>query len=62
MILSLFLGGAHLTLILPPLLLTALILSTIVPIFVIADGESVWLEGAALIGLYIILAAAFWWK
>jgi Ca2+:H+ antiporter len=25
------------------------------------DGESSWLEGATLIGLYVIIAAAFWW-
>jgi Ca2+:H+ antiporter len=25
------------------------------------DGESNWLEGPALIGLYVISAAFFWW-
>lgn len=25
------------------------------------NGESIWLEGVALIGLYIIIATAFWW-
>ena len=24
-------------------------------------GEAIWLEGVALIGLYGIIAAAFWW-
>src|SRR5205807_58520 len=28
---------------------------------VIYDGESTWPEGAVLIGLYIVLASAFWW-
>jgi len=25
------------------------------------DGESTWLEGLTLIGLYAIVAASFWW-
>jgi Ca2+:H+ antiporter len=25
------------------------------------DGESTWLEGLALIGLYGIIAVSFWW-
>ena len=29
--------------------------------FVIIDGESDWLEGAALLGLYAVIAASFWW-
>jgi Ca2+:H+ antiporter len=28
---------------------------------VVFDGESIWLEGLALVGLYCIIAAAFWW-
>jgi Ca2+:H+ antiporter len=60
-ILSLFLGGAHLTLILSPLLIGAVALTAILGAFIVYDGESTWLEGAALIGLYIIIAAAFWW-
>ena len=28
---------------------------------IVFDGESIWLEGAALIGLYGIIAASFWW-
>jgi Ca2+:H+ antiporter len=28
---------------------------------VVIDGESTWLEGVALIGLYAILAASVWW-
>ena len=60
-LLSFVLGGAILTLVLPPLLLAALALATIVNAFVVYDGESIWLEGLALIGLYCIIAAAFWW-
>lgn len=60
-LLSFVLGGSILTLVLPPLLLAALALATIVNAFVVYDGESIWLEGLALIGLYVIIAAAFWW-
>jgi Ca2+:H+ antiporter len=29
--------------------------------FLVSDGASDWLEGATMIGLYILIAAAFWW-
>jgi Ca2+:H+ antiporter len=60
-LLSFFLGGSILTLVLPPLLIAALALSAVVTAFVVYDGESIWLEGLALIGLYCIIAASFWW-
>jgi Ca2+:H+ antiporter len=60
-LISFILGGSVLTLVLPPLLLAALALSAIVNAFIVYDGESIWLEGLALIGLYSIIAAAFWW-
>jgi Ca2+:H+ antiporter len=60
-LLSFFMGGAILSLVLSPLLLAALALAVIVSAFVVFDGESIWLEGVALIGLYCIIAAAFWW-
>jgi Ca2+:H+ antiporter len=60
-LLSLFMGGAVLTLVVPPLLIAALALAAIVNAFVVYDGESIWLEGLALIGLYCIIAASFWW-
>jgi Ca2+:H+ antiporter len=60
-LLSFVLGGAVLTLVLPPLLIAALALAAIVNAFVVYDGESIWLEGLALIGLYCIIAASFWW-
>lgn len=60
-ILSLFLGGAALTLVVPPLLLGGLAVSVFLAALVVVDGESTWLEGLALIGLYVILAASVWW-
>jgi Ca2+:H+ antiporter len=53
--------GASFTLVLPPLLLVALLLAVVVTVVVVLDGESNWLEGAALIVLYGIIATAFWW-
>ena len=58
---SFFVGPTPLTLVLSPLLVAALALATIVTAFVTLDGESIWAEGVALIGLYCIIAAAFWW-
>lgn len=61
-LLSLVVSPAHpLTLNLPPLLVAALGLTTIINAVIVYDGESNWLEGLALIGLYGILAASFWW-
>ena len=60
-LLSFVLGGAVLTFVLSPLLVAALALAVIVTAFIIYDGESIWLEGLALIGLYCIIAASFWW-
>jgi len=60
-LLSLFLGGAQLTLVLAPLLVVALALAAILTTTIIYDGESNWLEGLALVGLYAIIAISFWW-
>ena len=60
-ILSLLLGGAALTLTLTPLLIAALALATMLAALVVIDGESTWLEGLALVGLYVIVAASVWW-
>src|SRR5205085_441566 len=60
-LLSYFLGGAILSFILTPMLLACLALAVIVSAFIVFDGESIWLEGLALIGLYCLIAAAFWW-
>ncbi len=54
-------GGPALTLALSPLLLVTLVLSALVAVLVVFDGESTWLEGACLVGLYVVVAAAFWW-
>ncbi|HMJ09370.1 MAG TPA: calcium/proton exchanger [Pyrinomonadaceae bacterium] len=61
LLLSFVLGGAVLTFVLSPLLVVALLLAALVSAFIVFDGESIWLEGLALIGLYCIIAAAFWW-
>ncbi|MBS1792921.1 MAG: calcium/proton exchanger [Acidobacteria bacterium] len=60
-LLSFVLGGSILTFVLSPLLVVALALAALVSAFVVFDGESIWLEGLSLIGLYAIIAAAFWW-
>jgi Ca2+:H+ antiporter len=61
LLLSFFLGGAILSFVLSPMLIVAFALTVIVQAFVVFDGESIWLEGLALIGLYAIIAASFWW-
>jgi Ca2+:H+ antiporter len=60
-ILSFFIGSAHLTLVLPPLLVAALGLTALLSTVITYDGESTWLEGLTLIGLYAIIAISFWW-
>jgi Ca2+:H+ antiporter len=60
-ILSYFLGGAILSFVLTPMLLVSLALAIIVSAFIVFDGESIWMEGLALVGLYCLIAAAFWW-
>jgi Ca2+:H+ antiporter len=60
-ILSYFLGGAILSFVLAPMLLVSLALAVIVSAFIVFDGESIWMEGLALVGLYCLIAAAFWW-
>ncbi len=59
-IISLFIGGG-LTLVLTPLLLGAVLLATVLALVIIFDGESTWLEGLALLGLYVIIAASVWY-
>ena len=60
-LLSFFVGPTHLTLVLPPLLVVALVLTGLLSTVITYDGESTWLEGVALIGLYAIIAVSFWW-
>lgn len=58
---SLLMGGTALTLVVSPLLIAALALTALMTASIVADGESTWLEGMALVGLYVILAASVWW-
>ena len=60
-LLSFVIGGAAFTLVFPPLLVTTVVAAVLAVSFIIIDGESVWLEGAALLGLYVVIAASFWW-
>jgi Ca2+:H+ antiporter len=60
-LLSNFIGPTPLTLVFPALLVASLAISAVVVVTVIYDGEYTWIEGVALIGLYIMLAAGFWW-
>lgn len=54
-------GATAFTLVLSPMMVTALIASVIVLIVVVTDGESTWFKGAAMVALYIALATSFWW-
>lgn len=58
---SLFLGGTPFTLAIPPILAAALFLAVLVVTIVTVDGEADIVDGAALLGLYVIIAAIFWW-
>ena len=60
-LLSYAVGGSHLSLVMPPLLIVALALATVAVTVIVIDAETIWLEGVALIGLYVLIAAAFWW-
>jgi len=42
-------------------LVVALGMAAVINTVIVFDGESTWLEGAALVGLYVIIATAFWW-
>jgi Ca2+:H+ antiporter len=55
-------GPVQLSLDLAPILVAALALAAVAVIVVVYDGEYVWLEGVALLGLYAIVATAFWWS
>lgn len=60
-LLSPVIGGATLSLVFPPLLVVALAITAVVAVVVVFDGESTWLEGVCLVGLYVVVATAFWW-
>ena len=50
-----------LTLVFPTLLAISLLLAAGIGALVVYDGESTWEEGVILIGLYVVIAASFWW-
>ena len=50
-----------LTLVFPTLLAISLLLAAGIGALIVYDGESTWEEGAMLIGLYVVIAASFWW-
>jgi Ca2+:H+ antiporter len=60
-IISQVFGLSALTLVFSPMLVASLFLAIILAAFIAFDGESNWLEGAALIAIYIIIATSFWW-
>ena len=60
-LLSFFFTPVTLTLVLPPLLVVCLALAANLSALIVYDGESNWLEGVALIGLYVMIAISFWW-
>jgi Ca2+:H+ antiporter len=54
-------SSLQIALALTPLLAIALLMAAGIGALVVYDGESTWQEGAILIGLYVVLAASFWW-
>jgi Ca2+:H+ antiporter len=56
-----FLTGTTLTLVFAPMLVVAVAITVLTVSVAVLDGESNWLEGATLVALYCIIAAAFWW-
>lgn len=60
-ILSQVFGLAPLTLVFTPMLVVSVAIAVLITAFITVDGESNWIEGAALIAVYAIIATAFWW-
>lgn len=54
-------GGPSFTLVFGPMLMASVGVSVGAVAFLTFDGLSDWLEGATMIGLYVLIAAAFWW-
>ena len=50
-----------LTLAFPTLLAIVLLMAAAIAALIVYDGESTWEEGAILVGLYVVIAASFWW-
>jgi Ca2+:H+ antiporter len=55
------LTATTLTLVFAPMLVAAVVVTVLIVSLIVFDGESNWLEGATLVGLYVIIAAVFWW-
>ncbi|HWG23233.1 sodium:proton exchanger [Actinospica sp.] len=60
-LLSPLIGGPAFTLVFSPMLMASVGIAVGSVAFLVSDGASDWLEGATMIGLYILIAAAFWW-
>ena len=60
-LLSFVVAPAPLTLVFAPLLLGVLAVTAVLVFAIVIDGEANALEGALLLGLYAIVAAAVWW-
>lgn len=60
-LISVLIGGPALTLVLSPLLLGGLALAVLLGALIVFDGEANWLEGLALVALYLIVAASVWY-
>ncbi len=57
---SLFVGPEPMTLVFSSFELVALVAAALIAVLISVDGESNWLEGAELVGLYAILGIAFY--
>jgi Ca2+:H+ antiporter len=53
--------ATNLTLVFPVLLAISLLFAAGLGTLVVYDGESTWPEGVILVGLYVVIAASFWW-
>ena len=60
-LLSPLVGGVAFTLVFAPLLMAPVFIAMLVVTVIVLDGESTWLEGVALVGLYVVIATSFWW-
>ena len=58
---SLVVSPVPMTLVLAPTLLVGLALAAVLGALIVFDGESTWLEGLMLLGLYAIIAASVWY-
>jgi Ca2+:H+ antiporter len=60
-LLSPLIGVPSFTLVFSPMLMASVGISVGAVAFLTFDGLSDWLEGATMVGLYVLIAAAFWW-